>query len=63
MVLLFECPRSLAESRFLERNREPDDNQAMFEKRYEEFEKTNQLILDRYGDLVKRVSQSQRVLA
>jgi adenylate kinase family enzyme len=58
MVLLFECPREMAEARFLQRSREVGDNETMFEKRYAEYEHNNQLILDRYRDLVERVSQS-----
>jgi hypothetical protein len=48
----------MAEARFLQRSREVGDNETMFEKRYAEYEHNNQLILDRYRDLVERVSQS-----
>lgn len=40
-VLFFDCPENIARERFLVRHRSEDDNEAMFAKRYTEFEKLN----------------------
>ena len=56
MVVVFECLRATAESRFLDRQREEGDGAAMFAKRYVEFEQNNKLIMTKYAPLVKSVS-------
>ena len=55
MVLFFDCPRALAEARFLERRRSADDSVEVFRGRYDEFERLNKPILDFYVDKVFRV--------
>jgi adenylate kinase family enzyme len=55
MVLFFDCPRDLAEARFLERRRSADDSVEVFRGRYDEFERLNKPILDFYVDKVVRV--------
>ena len=56
MVLLFRCPKAVAQRRFLERGREAGDDDKMFDRRCAEFEENNKLIMDRYKLLVKEVS-------
>lgn len=48
-VLFFDCPRALAEARFLERKRSEDDSVDIFRGRYDEFERLNRPILEYYG--------------
>ncbi|KAM0694650.1 hypothetical protein Q7P36_005006 [Cladosporium allicinum] len=55
MVLFFDCPRALAEVRFLERRRAEDDSVEVFRGRYDEFELLNEPILKFYGDKVVRI--------
>lgn len=55
MVLLFTCPKAVAESRFLGRGREDGDDGKMFERRVAEFEVNNRLIVKRYNELAKEV--------
>lgn len=55
MVLFFDCPRGLAEARFIERRRAEDDSAEVFRGRYDEFERLNKPILEFYGDKVVRV--------
>jgi adenylate kinase family enzyme len=55
MVVSFECPEKVAQSRFLQRNREAGDDQAMFDKRYTKFEENNAVITNRYRDILERV--------
>jgi UMP-CMP kinase len=55
MVLFFDCPRALAEARFLERRRSEDDSVEVFRGRYDEFERLNGPILEFYGDKVVRI--------
>jgi adenylate kinase family enzyme len=55
MVLFFDCPRALAEARFLERRRAEDDSVEVFRGRYDEVERLNKPILEFYGDKVVRV--------
>ncbi|KAK3716511.1 bifunctional uridylate/adenylate kinase [Vermiconidia calcicola] len=57
-VLVFDCSRETAKARFLARGREAGDDAEMFAKRYAEFERNNQMIVDRYGQLVNRVDTS-----
>jgi adenylate kinase family enzyme len=54
-VLFFDCPRDLAEARFLERRRSADDSVEIFRGRYDEFERLNKPILEFYVDKVVRV--------
>ena len=54
-VLFFDCPRKLAEARFLKRRRSTDDSVEVFRKRYEEFERLNGEIMTMYKDVVVRV--------
>lgn len=52
LVLLFDCPKDIAKQRYLTRNlkgREADD-EAMFEKRYEEYLRQNAEIEGEYMD-------------
>lgn len=56
VVLLFECPRELAEARFLNRKRSSDDSVDIFRMRFDEFEKLNGEILEMYSDIVLRVN-------
>lgn len=51
-VLFFDCPREVAEARFLDRKRSADDGRDVFAFRYEEFEKLNGPILAKYEDRV-----------
>jgi UMP-CMP kinase len=55
MVLFFDCPRALAEARFIERRRAEDDSVEVFRGRYDEFERLNKPILEFYGDKVVRI--------
>ncbi|KAK3725928.1 bifunctional uridylate/adenylate kinase [Vermiconidia calcicola] len=57
MVLVFDCARETAKARFLARKREAGDNSEMFARRYAEFERNDQMSVDRYGQLVKWVSK------
>jgi len=55
LVLSFDCPKSIAKGRYLSRKlkgREGDD-EAMFEKRYNEFEKEKEGIVFEEGILAK----------
>jgi adenylate kinase family enzyme len=54
-VLFFDCPRELAEVRFLKRKRSVDDNVEIFRKRYNEFERLKGEIMEMYKDTVARV--------
>lgn len=56
MVVLFDCPCETAALRFLGRERENDDDETTFDKRFSEFESNNQMIMDRYAQVVKYVS-------
>ncbi|KAL9118829.1 MAG: hypothetical protein Q9187_004620 [Circinaria calcarea] len=50
LVILFQCPKDIAQQRYLSR-RLPDrllDNEEMFKKRFEEFDKENSNIVDYY---------------
>jgi len=55
LVLLFHCPRELAEARFLKRERSADDSAEVFRKRYDEFERLNGEIVDMYRATLIRV--------
>jgi UMP-CMP kinase len=55
MVLFFDCPRDLAEARFLKRRRSEDDSVEVFRGRYDEFELSNRPSLEFYIDKVVRV--------
>lgn len=51
LVLFFNCPKEIARQRYLTRNlegRETDD-EAMFEKRYQEYVKQNGAIISQYA--------------
>lgn len=50
IVLSFDCEKSEAKRRYLARKR-GDDDEAMFEKRYAEFEKENPALEKHFGDL------------
>jgi adenylate kinase family enzyme len=54
-VYFFDCPRQLAETRFLERARSVDDSVDIFRTRYDEFERLNGEIVEMYGDIVVRI--------
>ncbi|KAK4542857.1 hypothetical protein LTR36_006046 [Oleoguttula mirabilis] len=54
-VLLFVCPKHVAKTRFVERMR-GDDDSAIFEKRYEEYQRLNGDILARYAPVLKTLS-------
>lgn len=54
-VLFFDCPRELAEARFLKRRRSADDSVEVFRKRYDEFERLNGGIMEMYKDIVVRI--------
>jgi len=60
-VLFFDCPRELAEARFLNRKRSSDDSAEVFQKRYDEFERLNGEIMEMYGDIVVRVDTETRM--
>lgn len=52
LVLFFNCPKEIAKQRYLTRNlegREADD-EAMFEKRYEEYVQENEGIVREYRE-------------
>ena len=51
LVLHFTCPKAEAKKRYLSRGRENDDG-ALFEKRYHDYEMTNPVILAGYRELV-----------
>jgi len=55
-VWLFECKEEVARDRFVCRNREDGDNEAMFERWYAEYVRNLLLIRARYEDLLKVVS-------
>ncbi|EME46022.1 hypothetical protein DOTSEDRAFT_126084 [Dothistroma septosporum NZE10] len=57
-VLYFDCHKEEAMKRFLFRSRDPGDGDAVFEKRYGEFERNNREIITHYGDIVKTVDTS-----
>lgn len=59
-VLFFDCPRELAEARFMNRKRSSDDSVEIFQRRYDEFERLNGEILKMYGDTVVRVDTKTR---
>lgn len=61
VVLFFDCPRKLAEARFLNRKRSSDDSAEVFRKRYDEFERLNGEIMEMYGDVVVRVDTETRM--
>ncbi|KAM0709886.1 hypothetical protein Q7P35_003929 [Cladosporium inversicolor] len=54
-VLFFDCPRELAEARFLKRRRSADDSVEIFRMRYDEFERLNGAIMQMYSDIIFRV--------
>ncbi|GAB7322328.1 hypothetical protein MBLNU13_g03301t1 [Cladosporium sp. NU13] len=54
--LFFDCPRELAEVRFLNRKRSSDDSVEIFRMRYDEFERLNGEIMEVYGDIIVRVN-------
>lgn len=54
-VLFFDCPRMLAEVRFLQRRRSADDSVEVFRARYDEFAKLNGELLAKYGDNVVQI--------
>lgn len=56
VVLFFDCPRELAEARFLNRKRSSDDSVEIFRMRYDEFEKLNGEIMEIYSDIIVRVN-------
>lgn len=60
-VLFFDCPREIAQERFLKRRRSVDDGLQVFETRCDEFERLNGEILGLYGDAVVRVGTEKGV--
>lgn len=54
-VFFFDCPRHLAEQRFLSRKRSVDDSVEIFRARYDKFEDLNGGIMELYGEAVVRV--------
>jgi adenylate kinase family enzyme len=60
-VLFFDCPRELAEARFLKRRRSADDSAEVFRKRYDEFERLNGEIMEIYKDIVVRVDTETEI--
>lgn len=54
-VLFFDCPRMLAEVRFLQRRRSADDSVEVFRARYDEFAELNKELLAKYGDSVVQI--------
>lgn len=61
-VLLFNCEKQVAASRFVDRARAANDTIEMFEKRHAEFEANNRLILELYPELVIEVRSSVTLL-
>lgn len=60
-VLFFDCPRELAEARFLNRKRSSDDSAEVFRKRYDESERLKGEIMEMYGDVVVRVDTETKM--
>lgn len=60
-VLFFDCPRELAEARFLNRKRSSDDTAEIFRQRYDEFERLNGEIIEMYSDIIVRVNTTTRM--
>lgn len=60
-VLSFDCPREIAQERFLKRRRSVDDGLEVFETRCDEFERLNGEILGLYGEVVFRVGTEKGV--
>lgn len=54
-VLFFDCPRELAEARFLKRRRSADDSVEIFRTRYGQFERLHGEIMEMYSDIIARV--------
>lgn len=54
-VMFFECPRAVAEARFLERRRSPDHSVEVFRRRYDEFQRLNGRIVEFYGEKAMRI--------
>ena len=52
-MLYLECPKEIAKQRFLARDLpdRPRQNEGTFEKRYEQFEDLNPLIVEAYEEL------------
>jgi len=55
-VFFFDCPRQLAEARFLERKRSADDSVEIFRTRYDEFDRLDGEIVTMYSHIVVRIS-------
>ena len=55
-VLVLDCSREIAKSRFLARHRDNDDDRAMFARRYAEYVENKLLIEQRYPGLIENVS-------
>lgn len=55
-VFFFDCPRHMAEARFLNRRRSADDSVELFQIRCDEFERLNGGIVAMYRDIVVRVN-------
>ena len=54
-VVLFDCPRATAKTRFIIRAR-GDDTTEIFQKRYDEFVEKNAAVLEHYSGALKTVS-------
>ena len=54
-VVLFDCPRATAKTRFIIRER-GDDTIEIFQKRCDEFIEKNAVVLENYSSALKTVS-------
>ncbi|KAK6834986.1 hypothetical protein PG987_009680 [Apiospora arundinis] len=54
-VIVIECERDVAETRYLERGREPADDMERFARRYDEYVRNMEDIRKHYGDLIQTV--------
>lgn len=57
MVILAECPKGIAGTRFLSRGREVADTVLKFEKRYAQHMEETPAILRKYQGLYKKVRE------
>ena len=55
MVLWFDCDRTTAEGRFLQRQRSVEDNQEVFDKRYDEYAENQPELLAHYWERIVQV--------
>lgn len=57
MVILAECPKGIAGTRFISRGREEADTILKFEKRYAQHMQDAPAILRRYEGLYEKISE------